>query len=380
MKILHVNMSLDSVTGGGTAERTLQLARHMSYLGHTCTILTTEIGMTLERRKCMENCRIVALPVLSRRFYIPRIKGVDITELVAAADIIHLMNHWTLLNALVFRVARRLKKPYAVCPAGALPIFGRSRLLKQVYNALIGRDIIVQAQAHIGIADNEIRQFADYGVSADRITLIPNGVDLREYPLVDVIPFRHQTGLGMAPYILFVGRLNLIKGPDLLLNAFFEIASLHKSVHLVFVGPDSGMEEQLKDMVDKQNMGKRIHFLGYLGGVDKIAAYQGSSFVVVPSRQEAMSIVVLEAGICGKAVLMTDQCGFSSSSQADGVHVVTPTEAGIRDGMLDMMQDDGNTRKKGERFRQYVMENYTWDIAARRYLSLFEQILKAGHD
>jgi glycosyltransferase involved in cell wall biosynthesis len=371
-------MSLDPVMGGGTAERTLQLVRHMVSLGNECTILTTEIGMTPERRAYLKNCKIVALPVLSKRFFIPEMRRGDITKLVATTDIVHLMNHWTVFNALVYRAAHRLNKPYAVCPAGALPIFGRSRLLKKGYNALIGRNIIRQAQAHIAIASNEIDQFADYGITPDQITTIPNGVNPRDYQQGDVTRFRRQAGLGMDPYILFVGRLNLIKGPDLLLKAFFEISLLHRAAHLVFVGPDGGMEALLKGMTGEEGMRERVHFMGYMGGADKAAAYQGASFIVVPSRQEAMSIVALEAGICGKTVLMTDQCGFSTMGRTDGVQVVAPTVAGIRDGMLEMLQDNASTKEMGERFRQYVTENYTWDIAARRYQSLFEQVLRDG--
>lgn len=375
MRILNVNMSLDPVTGGGTAERTLQLARHMVSLGNECTILTTEIGMTPERRASLKNCKIVALPVLSNRFFIPGMKRGDITKLVATTDIVHLMNHWTLLNALVYRAARRLNKPYAVCPAGALSIFGRSRLLKMGYNALIGRKIIRQAQAHIAIAGNEIDQFADYGITPDQIITIPNGVNPRDYQNYDSARFRDQAGLGDAPYILFVGRLNPIKGPDLLLQAFCRIAPIHRDYHLVFAGPDGGMEASLKSDVRGMGLRERVHFIGYTGGDDKAAAYHGASFVAVPSRQEAMSIVALEAGICGKPVLMTDRCGFPAVGQVGGGRIVAATEDGIEEGLLDMMQDANRIRDMGERLRRYVEKHYSWDVIAQSYLALFRKVL-----
>jgi len=376
MRILSVNMSLDAVSGGGTAERTFQITRHVALLGHACTVLTTDIGITPERRASLANCRIVSLPVLSKRFFIPRLKAGDIAELVAATDVILLLNHWTILNAMVFRAARRLKKPCAVCPAGALAIFGRSKLLKHCYNNLIGRDMIRQAQAHIAIASNEIDQFADYGISPDHITLIPNGVDPGGYPPAAMMDFRHKEGLGTSPYVLYIGRLNFIKGPDLLLKGFIEVAARHKAYHLVFAGPDDGMGAELSRMAANSGLNERIHFIGYVGGSDKAAAYQGASFVVVPSRQEAMSIVVLEAGICGKAVLMTDQCGFSTKDQTDGIKVVGATVDGIRHGLLKMLREETKVQRMGERFRQHVRDNYTWDIAARRHISLFERVLR----
>jgi glycosyltransferase involved in cell wall biosynthesis len=381
VRILNVNMSLDPVIGAGTAERTLQLSRHLVPLGNECTILTVSAdgAGTLATSVQGERLRLVALPCINQRFYVPRFQIKDLHRLVDDTDIVHIMGHWTFLNAIAAYVSRARHRPYVVCPAGALPVFGRSRILKHGYNLLVGYRNIRKASAHVAIADNEIAHYAAYGITPERITMIPNGVNPRDYQQSDVAQFRRQAGLGTAPYILFVGRLNLIKGPDLLLKAFFEITLLHRVVHLVFAGPDGGMEAQLKGMVGEVGMRERVHFTGYVGGADKTAAYQGASFIVVPSRQEAMSIVVLEAGICGKAVLMTDQCGFSTTGRTDGVQVVTPTVAGIREGLLEMLQDDASTKEMGERFRQCVTENYTWDIAARRYLSLFEQILQDGH-
>ena len=375
MKILTVNMSLDTVTGGGTAERTFQLTRHMALLGNECTLLTTETGMTAERRASLKDCRIVALPVLSGRFHIPKMGREDITELVAASDVIHLMNHWTLLNALVYRAARRLGKPYVVCPAGALPIFGRSRLLKKGYNALVGYDMIRHAQACIAVAGNEKGHYAGYGVPPDRITTIPNGIDFQEYQVYDVAKFRDQAGLGDAPYILFVGRLNPIKGPDLLLRAFCRIFSVHKEYHLVFAGPDGGMEGLLKNISGQEGVNERVHFLGYVGGAEKAAAYHGASFVAVPSRQEAMSIVVLEAGICGKPVLMTDQCGFPAVAQVDGGRIVAATEDGIAEGLREMIRGACRIEEMGKHLQQFVEKYYSWDVIAQSYLTLFRKVL-----
>ena len=378
MKILTVNMSLDPVTGGGTAERTFQLSRHMASLGNVCTILTAETGMTPERRALLKGCRIVALPVVSKRFHIPKVRKNDITDLVAAGDVIHLMNHWTLLNALVYREARRLNKLYAVCPAGALPIFGRSRILKKVYNGVVGRELIRNAHAHIAVAANEIDQFAGYGVAPDWITTIPNGIDTLDYQIYDVAKFRDQVGLNNAPYILFVGRLNPIKGPDLLLQAFGRIAPLCRNYHIVFAGPDGGMEASLKSAAGRMGLGNRVHFPGYVGGSEKAAAYHGASFVVIPSRQEAMSIVVLEAGICGKSVLMTDQCGFPAVGEMDGGRITAATEDGIAEGLQSMIRDAGRWEEMGENLKRYVEQHYLWDVIAQSYLALFRRVLQ--HD
>jgi len=376
VRILTVNMSLDPVVGGGTAERTFQLSRHLAALGHSCTVLTAETGMTASRRAALKGCKVVALPVLSERFHILKAGQETIAAHVGNADIVHLMNHWTLLNAIVYRAARRFEKPYVVCPAGALAIFGRSRILKKVYNGVVGRDLIRRANAHIAIAANEIDQFAGYRVAPENVTTIPNGIDPDEYQTFDVAKFRESAGLGDAPYILFVGRLNLIKGPDLLLRAFCNIAPVYREYHLVLAGPDGGMKTLLKETSIRGGLRERVHFVGYVGGDAKAAAYRGASLVAIPSRQEAMSIVVLEAGICGRPVLMTDQCGFPELSRVDGGKIVAATEKGIEEGLQDMIRDVDGRESMGERLRRHVKKHYLWDVIAQRYNALFLKVLE----
>ena len=151
MRLLSVNHLLDPESGGGTAERTFQLCRHFVGAGIECAVLTLDIGINAERRAALAGTRIVALPCVLRRYLVPRWSWRVLKEEVAAADIVHLMGHWTLLNALAFLAARSVGRPCVVCPAGALAIVGRSKLLKCLYNLVVGRRILRQAAGHVAI-------------------------------------------------------------------------------------------------------------------------------------------------------------------------------------------------------------------------------------
>ena len=72
MNVLNVNMSLDSVLGGGTVERTIQISREMSRCGIKVVILTTNIGLPEEQKKSIDGVEIIALPCLVKRFYFPQ--------------------------------------------------------------------------------------------------------------------------------------------------------------------------------------------------------------------------------------------------------------------------------------------------------------------
>lgn len=375
MNVLNVNMSLDPVLGGGTVERTIQMSREMSRNGVKIIILTTDIGLSEEYTKNTDGIEIITLPCLVKRFYFPMFSYKFIKELVAKSDVVHLMGHWTFVNALVYYVARQVKKPYVVCPAGALPIYGRSQILKRLYNFIIGKEIIRNAAACIAIAANEEAHFKVYGIGADKIYFISNGINREDFKPRDGNAFRNKYNIGSHPFILFMGRLNHIKGPDLLLWAFCEAREGLEGYHLVFAGPDGGMRAELQNTAAQISLRNKVHFVGYLGGDDKAAAYQEAKLLVIPSRQEAMSIVVLEAGISGKPVLITDQCGFNDITAVNGGIVVSASAEGIQKGLIEILKDEEKMHYMGQRLKRYIENNFTWKIAGEKYMQLFQKIL-----
>ena len=375
MKVLNVNMSLDPVTGGGTAERTFQMSRFLAKVGMECIVLTTNLGLTPRRIMDMDGVKVIALPCLVKRFYVPKFSYRLIKRIVADVDVFHLMGHWTFINALVYFIGKRLNKPYVVCPAGTLPIYGRSKIIKMLYNLVIGKNIIRNASGHIAITKDEVNQFQDYGVEGYKVSVISNGINAEDFQANDIADFRRKYGLGDVPFIMFMGRLNSIKGPDLLLRAFCNVKDKLRDFHLVFVGPDGGMLAELKEMVADAGVGDRVHFIGYLGGADKSQVYHAAELLVIPSRQEAMSFVVLEAGITGTPVLITDQCGFNEVAPIGGGQVVPASAEGIEKGLIEILTDPNGLKSKGVNLKRYICAHFIWDSVIDKYIKLYHQIL-----
>ncbi|MBV1952482.1 MAG: glycosyltransferase [Cycloclasticus sp.] len=372
MKILNVNHTLDSVTGGGTAERTLQMSRKLIADGVSCSILTMDRGVTPIR---LDGGKIIVIPSICRRFYIPKFLFYGIRSAVKDADIIHIMGHWTVLNALVYLVARSQKKPYVFCPAGALPVFGRSRWLKRVYNAVIGQHIVRNAERCIAITEAEKADFKDYGVEDESIVVIPNAVSGPELSSNDEVGFRKQFDLKDRPFILFLGRLNLIKGPDLLLHAFCQLTEVFPEIDLVFAGPDDGMLAELKETSSSVGVEGKVHFLGHIGGIDKFHAYRSAMLLVIPSRQEAMSLVVLEAGINGTPSVFTDQCGLDELVETGSGVMVSASVSGLAKGLIDTLSNREQLVAMKSNIREVVNSKFSWKVILRKYKDMYEALM-----
>ncbi len=375
MNILHVCCNFDPISGGGEAERTLQMSKALLASGVSCKILTVDTGLSQERMSLLGSGIVIALPCVSRRFYIPWVTPKKIKKLVAEADVIHLIGHWNLLNALVYWAARRSQTPYVVCPAGATSIFGRSKIIKRIYNKIVGSSIFKNADACIAVTEQEAAHLLQVGARPGKVLVIQNAIAASDFSVENTEAFRRKFNLNDRRFILFVGRLNEIKGPDLLLEAFHQLKDLLPDVDLLFVGPDGGMLSVLEASVQRANSAGRVRFIGYLGGSDKTAAYQAAEVLVIPSRLEAMSIVALEAGICGTPVVLTDQCGFGQLSDAGGGWVVSATATGLAEGIAQVFNNPRSRQLAAVAIKRYVAELYTWDAVVLVYKNMYQKIL-----
>lgn len=353
----------------------MQLTQAFVDIGIDCQIIGARSDFSVPALPLFQGLKVITFPVLCKRFHFPLVSLSRLRKVVKEVDLIHIIGHWSALNALIFLAAKLESKPYVVCPAGALLIYGRSKGLKHIYNWLIGQRIIKNAAGWIAITSEERSQFLSYGISLARIMVIPNGINPKNFLVSNLEEFRARYDLGSAPFLLFIGRLNSIKGPDILLEAFCKNPTRWKNYHLVFAGPDGGLLAKLMKRVHELRQGKRVHFLGYINGHEKTSAYKCAELLVIPSRHEAMSIVVLESGICGTPVLMTDQCGFDSVQAVGGGVVKPATIEGIEAGLNQLLCNEVDLEAMGRKLHSYVASRFTWADVVAQYIELYKQII-----
>jgi len=366
-------MSIDPISGGGTAERTIQLTNALNNEGANAAILTTEKGFNSNIKNKYADLDIYKAKILIDRYYVPTLSFYVIKRIISTFDVINLTNHWNILNAMVMYAAYNMNIPYIVTPAGSLKIFGRSKIKKSIYTALAGGKIISKADGWVAISSNEIPLFCQYGILEENISLIPNGINPKEYLVRNE---SYQTSFESKKYILFVGRLNKIKGPDILLHAYLNIMTSISDYDLVFAGPDDGMMDYLNNIVQKHGASSRVHFVGYVGGEEKNNLYRNADLVVIPSRQEAMSIVVLESGMAKKGVLMTDKCGFDVVDKIDGGMIVSANVENLQSGIVEILSSPEKLIVMGSNLYRFVKNEYTWAKSAGKYLALCNKVIE----
>ncbi len=147
-----------------------------------------------------------------------------------------------------------------------------------------------------------------YGASLDKINVVPCGVNLGQFKVIDRTLARQHLGFGEERIILYVGRLDPLKGIDKLIEAL-PLLSHIPGVRLVVIGggEDSQHEvEQLRGLARGLGVQDAVSFVGLVKHEQLPYFYSAADVCVVPSHYESFGLVVLESLACGTPVVATD--------------------------------------------------------------------------
>jgi glycosyltransferase involved in cell wall biosynthesis len=255
-------------------------------------------------------------------------------------DVVHVYGLYDLFGPVVAQFCRRRGVPYVVEPLGMFQPRVRSRQKKRLYHALMGGALLRGAAVIIATSETERVELIGGGIAAERIVLRRNGLDLGEFKSLPARgAFRATLGINKKePLVLFIGRLSFIKGLDVLVQAFAEIA---RDARLVIAGPDDkdGCRERVASLVEELKLNGRVIIHGPLYGIEKHQALIDADLFVLPSRYESFGNAAAEAIACGTPVLVSDGCGIAPL--LDGAALVVPCAIdGLRDAMNRFLAED----------------------------------------
>jgi len=373
MRILLVSSTFPPRKFGGITAVSYNLARSLIKRGHDVTVYTTDI---IDRRaripdtkgvKQLDGIKVyyfknVSNWLASKRFYLP----VGLTRMarkeLSNFGIIHLHDFRSLLALIVHHYAKKHGIPYVLQAHGSVATLFQKGWLKRIFDVLWGHRILKDASKVIALTEAEREQYKSMGVSEDKIEIVPNGIDLSEF---DSLPqrgeFRRKYGLNdNQRIILYLARINKIKGPDLLAKSFAELSKEVDNVKLVFVGPDGGYLPSLKKLVGELKISDKVLFTGPLYGEKKLEAYVDADVYVLPSVYETFPVSVLEACACGTPVIVTDRCGIADVIDGQVGLVVTYDKNQLQDALQRVLSDDQMRQRFGNGGKSLVREKSNW--------------------
>jgi glycosyltransferase involved in cell wall biosynthesis len=215
-------------------------------------------------------------------------------------------------------------------------------------------------------------------VNPSKIRIVPNGVDLTKYhPAENPALLKQQFGLKEAPVVLFVGSLIPRKGIMLLAQTAKQVVKTVPTTQFVIVG-DGPLKNLLINHLTKEHLIDNFVFKNGLTEKELSALYGCSDVFILPSLQEGQGIVLLEASASEKPVVAFNIGGVNE--------VVLDGKTGLlaRQGncdefaevLLKLLGDASLRQKLGLAGRQFISENFTWDICTQKMLKAYQEAME----
>jgi D-inositol-3-phosphate glycosyltransferase len=279
-----------------------------------------------------------------------------------------LSRRWDIPHVAMFHTLGRLKN-YALSETRDNPV-----------RADVETRIVSSCDRIIASSEHERQSLVDlYGSRRDRVNVIPCGVDLSLFKGVDRAKARRQLGLS-DDVLLFVGRMDPIKGLDVLLRSVALLKDRPK-VALVVIG-GSGSEDEMQRcqaLVGELGIGDRVQFRGSVPQEDLPSYYGAASILVVPSHYESFGLAAVEALACGTPVVGSMVGGLPTVIRDgdNGFLVPWRQPAEFAERIDRILSDPGLHRRLGERARPSVLR-FGWDAVADRVMATYREVQGAG--
>lgn len=293
-------------------------------------------------------------------------------------DIVHVHGVWDPIVRAATASASTMRIPWVLSSHGMLhpETLAHHGIRKSAYLVVFGR--VVRGARHVLALNREEAENVTerFGVPA---SVIPAGVDVPKELPASTGAFRSSVaGLGAAPFLLFIGRLDPIKGIDLLVEAFARAVGRGLAHHLVIAGPDFGAQRSIEARVASAGLAPRVHLVGALWGDRKRDAVAECDLFVHRPRYEGYGLAAVEAMAAGRPVLTTARCRLDAASAAGAVRIAPDTTEGFAAALCALTRDPVALAQQASSGRSWAVGHAGWQALGMQVRQVYADVLGPG--
>ncbi len=292
------------------------------------------------------------------------------------AQVIHSNGLWSMYNVypgMVINKFRRSHRPvpkFVVSPHGTFAAWSlaNGRLMKMVFGALLQYPTIRNTDMFHATSEKEYEEIRAQGYRQP-VAIVPIGMELPE-----IKPRNTLKDEGRK--VVFFGRLHKVKGVGRLLLAW-EMA-MKEGWKLVIAGPDCGMLEELKGIVEERKL-PRVSFVGEINGPAKYEFLAGGDIYVLPSDTENFGVTVAEALVSGTPVIASQGTPWQGLERERCGRWVPIGVEPLASALKEMMSmSDEERAAMGARGRAWIQRDFSWENIGLQMKSAYEWLLGRG--
>ncbi|MCK9596953.1 glycosyltransferase family 4 protein [Candidatus Pacearchaeota archaeon] len=225
----------------------------------------------------------------------------------------------------------------------------------------------------ISITPWELKILKKYSAK-EKISVIPNGVDKILFKKIIKNNFKKKNNIKEKYLVLFFGRLNPTKGPEMLAKTAINITKKRKDIAFIWIGPDEGKAEEVKKLIKGY---KNMKYLGPIKGKENIAEmYQSANVYVLPSYREGLPLTLFEAMASGLPIVASPVNGipFEMKENENGFFSNYGDLDSLEKNILKLINNQKLARKISQNNIK-KSKNYNWDDIYKKYMGEYEKLL-----
>lgn len=381
LKILHIIYSVDPA-GGGPIEGIIRQNEACQAAGLEVTreLLTLDIPASPHLAPISMKVHAVGLPKTKSR--LPWRRALEhyryspnfvpwLQRHLADYDVAVVHGLWNYASFGSSRVLPQSKTPYFVFPHGMMdPWLRHAYPLKHIAKIpiwLFGDGVLLSKARSVFFTSQEEQRLAQgqFPFHEYAKTIVPYGSSPPPSSLTEEVGVPAALKLGSRRYLLFLSRIHVKKGCDLLVEAFARVAAEYADIDLVIAGPDEkNIRPQLESLAKERRVSDRIHWPGPLYQDAKWSALRGAEAFVLPSHQENFGIAVAEALGCGTPVLISDRVNIWREIEDAGAGFVEADTVDGTESLLRQWLSLGEDRKRTMRERASWLFSNKFNVMA----------------
>ncbi|MEM1507729.1 MAG: glycosyltransferase family 4 protein [Candidatus Bathyarchaeia archaeon] len=380
MKILLVTPSYYPITGGSEA-LTRTLSRKLVDGGFHADILTLNMNKKWNpewRGEIVEEggVNIFKIPAINPLPHLPNplytffrinvLPKFTFVNMLKNYDIIHFISESDLSLPFLSRVIEKAKIMHCLGIFRGGGIYHYYMFKRPYFKKIFMRFFLNLADVFIVYPYEEKQILSELGVPSSKIAVLPLGIDINI--------FKKGKERKAENWILFVGRIDRIKGLHILLSALQHIKT---PTRLIVIGPkwDENYYKEIEKMTLKINS-DGIHSVKMLGPVERdelVYWYRKTSVLVTPYLYETYSYVTLEALACGTPVISTGT--HISGDHSDGIVTVPKDPLSLARAIEELLGDKHLREKNGCDGRKFIEIYFSWESVIQKLKNIYLNLL-----
>lgn len=384
LRILHVVPCLNPAAGG-PSRSVLGLANAQASQGVSVLVVAGEQKERLESSNST-NLSIRTAPLLPLPYSLPSPSFIKLLrQSISTVDLVHLHSIWNGTISAAAWICRLAAKPMVLSPRGMMDKHNMAHhgQFKRIYLRLCdNRNFSALSGLHfLDVTEQEGCFWLDSKQDLP-VVIQPNGMD------TETIPIRLEKLKSYLPnillsdsdayHLLFLGRLNAIKGLELQVEVLADLRSTGLNVHLHWIGPDDGEWSSLQSLALELGVDSALHWHGPVYGDERLGWLREADAILLTSHYECNSNTAAETLAVGGVLIATDTCHLDLAEAAGAALVVPRDRRQLTETILNLFSTPSQGISLRRHAQGFARSELNWGVLAGRMIDFYQSLLRGN--